>query len=699
MKKIFPIFLILAFAIPYAAFSQTYFGFTGGGSGGGGANVDPGTTVGDMLVWQGIKWVPGTGISWDDVVNQLSVESIRVQGTTNPQIELYTDATNGIDGYINPTGNLTLTFQGTATGVGFGTYVSGTRVTIGTDATNTGLYVFGPGPFVDGARTATIFAGSNSGATTGIALQNTGASALNTRTQIAMMANTDSPTLASFGRITTTVLDNIAASYSGSVNIMVASGGSLETGIVVDGDTDTVSIGDGWLFEIPNGLEKTTLKTDANGHFFGWPTGDNVHWGIFSGQLYAGSGSVGYGQYTIFNATGNSITAVGSFAAQSSAGSGVTAIGNSAGYQNNADGLAAVGELAARNNLGTSTSAFGDQAAYLNTGSLGTFMSTRSGRQNTGVCSTGVGNNALEFNDSDYAGAIGCDAWSSFIPNLAGNKTFAFSDINIATDRVTVTGHGFGSNNAYKNLLYTEGTGPITGLASGTVYQIRIIDSNTIGFNELVGPGGIARGTNITAAGSGTGHTLTPQNEFDNTIVIGNNGVPTLADSIILAGDHEHIVIGAGAANIDYDVTFDGETNDGKFTWKEDEAILEFDSTIDVKSMNISSVISPPTITADLDDWNPTGLSACRVIEVVTDGSNHDITGIQSIASRVIVIQNIGSGIGTANVILKHDDVGSLAANRMLLPGGADVTLQRYKSVTLRYADSQSRWMVLSEQP
>lgn len=636
MKKI-SIILIFLFAIPYAAYSQTHFGFTGGGSGGGGATVDPGSSIGEMLFWEGTKWTPATGLSWDEPNTSL----VLPQGSVLAPALAFGDGDSG----------MTETADDILAAI------------IG----NTAMWQFRGGNF---ESLLSVSGPMLRGATPT-------ATAPNIRPN-----QTDSDT--GIGWAGADILTLTAAAIPG---------------LYIDGNTSTAYTGDGWLFEIPNGFEKTTLKTDANGHFFCLPSGDNIHIGASAGQLYSGSGGVGVGQFTLFNATGNNLTALGSFAAQSSAGAGVTAVGNSAGYQNNAPGLAALGELAARNNLGASTSAFGDQSAYLNTGALGTFLSTQSGRQNTGVCSTGIGNNTLRVNDSDYAGALGCDAWSTFTANVAGNKTFAFSDINITTDRVTVTGHGFGPNLAYKNLLYTEGTSPINGLTSGAVYQIRIIDSNTIGFNELVGPGGIARGTNITAAGTGTGHTLTPQFEFDNTIVIGNNAVPTLADSIILAGDHEHIVIGAGAANIDYDVTFDGETNDGKLTWKEDEAILDFDSTFDSKSINISSVISPPTITTDLNDWNPTGLSSCRVIEVITDGSNHDITGIQAIASRVIIIQNIGSGIGTANVILKHDDTGSLAANRMLLPAGADVTLQRYKSVTLRYADSQSRWMVLSEQP
>jgi hypothetical protein len=58
MKK-FTIFLILALAIPYAAFSQTYFGYSGGG-GGLPFVIDPGTSSGQLLIWDGSKWTPAS---------------------------------------------------------------------------------------------------------------------------------------------------------------------------------------------------------------------------------------------------------------------------------------------------------------------------------------------------------------------------------------------------------------------------------------------------------------------------------------------------------------------------------------------------------------------------------------------------------------------------------------------------------------
>jgi hypothetical protein len=91
--------------------------------------------------------------------------------------------------------------------------------------------------------------------------------------------------------------------------------------------------------------------------------------------------------------------------------------------------------------------------------------------------------------------------------------------------------------------------------------------ANTIGFYEG------SRGTNITSAGSGTGHTLTPQYDYTNSIVIGVNQDPSASNQVILGNSsitqtllRGNVQIDSsliGGALIDGDDTFDAtQTSD-----------------------------------------------------------------------------------------------------------------------------------------
>src|SRR5690606_28334559 len=57
-----------------------------------------------------------------------------------------------------------------------------------------------------------------------------------------------------------------------------------------------------------------------------------------------------------------------------------------------------------------------------------------------------------------------------------------------------------------------------------------------------------------------------------------------------------------------------------------------------------------------------------------------------------IVITNVGSN----SITLTHEDDGSTAANRMLIPGQGQGVMEQYSTVNLRYDNSVSRWLVMS---
>lgn len=110
------------------------------------------------------------------------------------------------------------------------------------------------------------------------------------------------------------------------------------------------------------------------------------------------------------------------------------------------------------------------------------------------------------------------------------------------------------------------------------------------------------------------------------------------------------------------------------------------------QAVKLGGVISPTQLSANTDDWAPTGFATATVIRVSTDASRN-LTGIAAGAARLIkVLANIGSN----NLVLKHDAT-STAANRFLLPGSTDFVLRPNMVVIVWYDSTSSRWRLFSQ--
>src|SRR5439155_1325337 len=93
----------------------------------------------------------------------------------------------------------------------------------------------------------------------------------------------------------------------------------------------------------------------------------------------------------------------------------------------------------------------------------------------------------------------------------------------------------------------------------------------------------------------------------------------------------------------------------------------------------LTGVISPSQITADQNDYNPTGLSTAAVLRLSTDACRN-LTGLQGgSVGRSIMLANIGGN----NVILKDESSSSSAANRFAVNG--DITLAGDEGLLLVY--------------
>ena len=96
------------------------------------------------------------------------------------------------------------------------------------------------------------------------------------------------------------------------------------------------------------------------------------------------------------------------------------------------------------------------------------------------------------------------------------------------------------------------------------------------------------------------------------------------------------------------------------------------------------------TISANTDDWNPTGLSTADIIR--TDlTADWNLTGIVAPADdRLLILDNISA----FTLTLVHDAT-STAANRFLCPDDVDTLLAPDTNVWLQYDVTSTRWRVI----
>jgi hypothetical protein len=103
-------------------------------------------------------------------------------------------------------------------------------------------------------------------------------------------------------------------------------------------------------------------------------------------------------------------------------------------------------------------------------------------------------------------------------------------------------------------------------------------------------------------------------------------------------------------------------------------------------SIAVTGDISPSAITANQNDYAPTGLASATVLRLASDASRN-ITGLTGGADgRVLKLMNVGSN----PLVLKNQDAASTAANRFAI--GSDITLAADQAVSLIYDSTSQRW-------
>lgn len=296
--------------------------------------------------------------------------------------------------------------------------------------------------------------------------------------------------------------------------------GQLNAGYVSYGVNRMVNVGK--LNNNSNVIERLNV-----GRFYDLLSINNVNIFTYQTEYWNGTSWVVFGSPAIN---------IGNSAGINNVGATVINVGLFSGSNNRGTNVINSGSNAGQNNLGNSVINNGTNSGTFNVGAGVVNNGINTGYQATGTSLISIGNNTNYYTQGTNVIVLGAISNSTFKDNVAGNKMFDSSAIDVTAKTISIPNHGFGSANAYVNLKFTQGSSSITGITNGNIIQVKIIDSNTLLFSELLSTGQYRHTHNITNTGTGIGHILTPQFNYGNINIFGSNLEPTKSNQNIISG-------------------------------------------------------------------------------------------------------------------------------------------------------------------
>jgi hypothetical protein len=119
---------------------------------------------------------------------------------------------------------------------------------------------------------------------------------------------------------------------------------------------------------------------------------------------------------------------------------------------------------------------------------------------------------------------------------------------------------------------------------------------------------------------------------------------------------------------------------------------MPVDPTVDLavsQTLAVSGDITPPQLTANVNDYSPSGFVDAAVLRLSSD-TNRDITGLAGgVDGRIVMLMNVGG----SRIVLRSESTSSVAANRLSL--GGDQPLDVAESLRFWYDATSSRWRPL----
>jgi hypothetical protein len=112
-------------------------------------------------------------------------------------------------------------------------------------------------------------------------------------------------------------------------------------------------------------------------------------------------------------------------------------------------------------------------------------------------------------------------------------------------------------------------------------------------------------------------------------------------------------------------------------------------------SSPVQSVLTPAQISANTDNYAPTGYEVAAIVRVSSDAAR-DLTGIGPVASNRYRVKRLVN-VGAFTITLRHETT-STAANRFTCPGAVDYQLAAGESALVHYDAVTNRWRILARQ-
>jgi hypothetical protein len=84
-------------------------------------------------------------------------------------------------------------------------------------------------------------------------------------------------------------------------------------------------------------------------------------------------------------------------------------------------------------------------------------------------------------------------------------------------------------------------------------------------------------------------------------------------------------------------------------------------------AFSLTGIITPAQLTANQNDYAPTGIATANVVRLTTDATARNLTGLNASQAdgRWILLMNVNA-VGGANVTTTAEDAASIAANRFI---------------------------------
>jgi hypothetical protein len=238
---------------------------------------------------------------------------------------------------------------------------------------------------------------------------------------------------------------------------------------------------------------------------------------------------------------------------------------------------------------------------------------------------------------------------------------------------------------------------------SAGVPYFRTYDDGRIGIgNNGTSVAGIAPASSGTVSKTGSGLLYLATNNTSNTVghtfLMGASGDPSIQYRVVnVTGTFAPTTatVSAIASGITWTINQTTATSPGDVTgYSYGPTVTSVTGnhmawTHTAGGLRWDSFISPTQLTANANDYNPTGLNNTTVLRLTSDASR-SITGITGgISGRILNLLNVGAN----DIVLSNADTNSATTNRFLL--NSNITISPNQGITLQYDGTSQRWRAI----